>query len=271
MDAWILREGNGLAYYTLEKWLEAGADMAFSTRRGGLGQGVYDSANLGLHVEDDPQQVVFNREKFLANFQLSLGQAVTCRQVHGDRIVRVDEQQQGRGTYLYDTSLPDSDGLITNVPGVTLLTFYADCLPVYLFDPRKRAIGMVHSGWKGTMQGIAAQAVTCLQKEYECQPVDIWAAIGPGIGGCCFQISASLGEEAHINFPGYQHILQADGEHYYWDLPATIRQMLLQAGVKSEHISICPLCTVCHPEQFFSYRRDQGKTGRMGALLNLRY
>lgn len=271
MSAWILKEGNGVAFYTIETWLEAGADMAFSTRRGGFGQGVYDSANLGLHVEDDPEQVILNREKYLANFQLQLGQAVACRQVHGDRIVRVDQQQQGRGAYLYDTSLPDCDALITNVPGVSLLTFYADCLPVYLFDPNRRAIGMVHSGWKGTMQRIAAKAVTSLQNEYGSQAEDVWAAIGPGIGGCCFEISPSLAGEVKTSFSGYENILRADGDRICWDLGLTIRQMLLQTGIKSENMSICPLCTACHPELFFSYRRDQGMTGRMGALLNLRY
>ncbi len=271
MSAWILKEGNGMAFYTLEAWLQAGVDMAFSTRRGGFSQGAYDSANLGLHVQDDLQPVILNREKYLANFQLQLGQAVTCQQIHGDRIVRVDQQQQGRGTYVYDTSLPDCDAMVTNVPQISLLTFYADCLPVYLFDPQHRAIGMVHSGWKGTMQQIAVKAIDSLQSEYGSQAGGLWAAIGPGIGGCCFAISPLLAEEVKLKFPGYENLLRTEGERICWDLGETIRQMLLQAGVAAENINVCPLCTACHPELFYSYRRDQGITGRMGALLNLRY
>lgn len=271
MSAWIKKRGNGIAYYTLEKWSDAGADMAFSTRAGGCSTGAFADANLGLHVEDDPERVILNREKFLANFRLELGQAVCCRQVHGDSIIRVDKQQQGRGAFFYDTSLPDCDGFVTDHPGVALLTFYADCVPVYLFDPRRRAIAMVHSGWKGTMQRIAEKAVSAMESEYGSQAGDLWAAIGPGIGGCCFEISSSLAEEVKINFAGYENVLQVRAKQYYWDLAATIQQMLQQKGVRAENIDTCSLCTACHAELFFSYRRDQGITGRMGALLSLRY
>jgi YfiH family protein len=271
MSAWILKEGNGIAYYTIDKWRQAGVDIAFSSRIGGFSSGAYDSANMGLHVEDEWEKVIANREKFLGNFQLDLGQAVCCRQVHGDNIVHVDKQQQGRGTYTYDTSLPDCDGLVTSLPGVALLTFYADCVPVYLFDPDKRVIGMVHSGWKGTMQRIAEKAVSVMRGSYASQSGDLWAAIGPGIEGCCFEISPSLAEEVKINFPDYEHILQIESGRCCWNLPLTIRQMLLQTGIHSDNISVCSLCTTCNPDLFFSYRRDGGTTGRMGALLNLTY
>ena len=271
MSAWILNKGNGIAYYTIEKWRQAGADIAFSTRTGGSGTGAFNSANMGLHVDDEQERVISNREKFLSNFHLELGQAVCCRQVHGDRILRVDKQHQGRGAYVYDTSLPDCDGLVTNQPGVALLTFYADCVPVYLFDPGKRAIGMVHSGWKGTMQRIPEKAITVMQKEYGSQPVDLWAAIGPGIGECCFEISPALADEVKINFPDYEDIINFESGRCCWNLPSTIRQMLVQTGLNPDNISICSLCTACNPDLFFSYRRDQGMTGRMGALLNLTY
>jgi hypothetical protein len=271
MSSWILNEGNGIAYYTIEKWRHAGVDIAFSTRNGGTGTGAFASANMGLHVEDEPEKVILNRGKFLDNFQLDLGQAVCCRQVHGDRIIRVDEQHQGRGAFLYDTSLPDYDGLVTNRPGVALLTFYADCLPVYLFDPDKRAIGMVHSGWKGTMQRIAQKAVTVMQNEYGSQPVDLWAAIGPGIGACCFEISPALADDVKTNFPEDESIISSESGRCCWNLPLTIRQTLVQTGIDPDNISISSLCTACNPEWFFSYRRDKGMTGRMGALLNLTY
>ncbi|HPT68801.1 MAG TPA: peptidoglycan editing factor PgeF [Syntrophomonas sp.] len=271
MSAWILNEGNGIAYYTIEEWRQAGVDIAFSTRTGGSSTGAFNSANMGLHVEDEQERVISNREKFLANVRLELGQAVCCRQVHGDRIIRVDKQHQGRGVHLYDTSLPDYDGLVTNQPGVALLSFYADCVPVYLFDPDKRAIGMVHSGWKGTMQRIAEKAVTVMQKEYGSQAGDLWAAIGPGIGDCCFEISPVLADEVKINFPDYEDIINFESGRFCWNLTSTIRQILLQAGINSNNISICSLCTACNPDLFFSYRRDKGMTGRMGALLNLTY
>lgn len=271
MFEWILKKGKEISYYTIEEWLQAGADIAFSTRSGGFSTGAFDSANLGLHVEDERERVILNREKFLAEFQLDLGQAVCCRQVHGDSIIRVDKQHQGSGAYIYDTSLPDFDGLVTNQPGVALLSFYADCIPIYLFDPSKRAIGMVHSGWKGTMQRIAEKAVNVMQREYDSQPIDLWAAIGPGIGACCFEISPVLAEEVKINFPDYDNIINIESGRCCWNLTSTIRQMLLQTGINSNNISICSLCTACNQDLFFSYRRDNGITGRMGAMLNLTY
>lgn len=271
MSAWIYTKGNGIAYYTLGKWLDAGVDIAFSTRTGGCSGDAFVAANLGLHVQDDPQRVILNREKFLANFQLELGQAVCCLQVHGNNIMRVDKEQQGRGAYIYDTSLPDCDGLVTSLPGTALLTFYADCVPVFLFDPHRRVIALLHSGWKGTMHRIAEKAIVIMQNEFGSRVGDLWAAIGPGIGGCCFEIASSLAGEVEKSFAGYKNILQNRSDRFYWDLAATILQMLQQTGIEPKNIDTCSLCTACHPELFYSYRRDRGITGRMGALLNLRY
>ncbi|HWQ75658.1 MAG TPA: peptidoglycan editing factor PgeF [Syntrophomonas sp.] len=270
MFEWVLKTGNGVAYYTIERWLEEGVDMAFSNRAGGLSGGAFTSANMGLHVEDEPEKVTGNREKFLANFGLKLGQAVCCRQVHGDNVVMVSEQQRGLGAYLYDTSLPDCDGMVTDRIGVALLSFYADCLPVYLFDPGRRVIGMAHSGWKGTMLGIAAKTAALMGQAFGSQPRNMWAAVGPGIGNCCFEISPSLANQVESNFPGSDHILRHEAGRFTWDLALTIRRTLLQAGLRDENICVCSECTACHPDTFFSYRRDRGKTGRMGALLNLR-
>ena len=271
MSAWKLKKGNGIAFYTIDHWLEAGVNIAFSTRLGGCSEGAFTSCNLGLHVGDEQDKVLTNREKFLENFQTELGQSVCCQQVHGDQVRRVDHQQQGRGAFLYETSLPECDGLITDEPSVTLLSFYADCLAIYFFDPQHRAVGFAHSGWKGTMNRIAEKTIATMQREFASQVKDLWVAIGPGIGPCCFEISPALADEVMVHFPGFENILQAKSVKQYWDLSATNHQMLLRQGVNPDHISICSLCTACNPHQLFSYRRDNGKTGRMGALLSLKY
>lgn len=271
MSAWILKKGNGIEYYSLDRWMESGVNIAFSTRSGGFSEGSFNASNLGLHVDDEQDLVLANREKFLDNFQIDLGQAVCCQQVHGVQVLRVDQQQQGCGAFLYESSLPECDALTTNSPGVALLSFYADCLPVYFFDPRLRVVGIAHSGWKGTMGRIAEKTIAAMKREYSSQAEDLWAAIGPGIGDCCFEISPALADEVKINFPGYENILQVKSERKFWDLSSTIYQMLLRQGLEPDNISLCSLCTACNPDQFFSYRRDNGKTGRMGALLSLQY
>jgi YfiH family protein len=130
---------------------------------------------------------------------------------------------------------------------------------------------MVHSGWKGTMQRIAEKAVSVMQREYDSQASDLWAAIGPGIGDCCFEISPALADEVKIKFPDYEDIIKIESGRCCWNLASTIRQMLVQTGLDPGNISIGSLCTACNPDLFFSYRRDKGMTGRMGALLNLTY
>lgn len=270
MDEWQLYKRNGFEFWSIESWLQAGVDMAFSTRRGGLSEMPFGSCNLGLHVGDDARQVLANRAGFLQAFQADLGQAVCCQQVHGDKILRIDKSHQGQGAFLHEQSLPDCDAMITGEPGVYLLTFFADCLPVYFFDPVHRAAGIAHSGWKGTMQQIAVKTLIAMQQQFSSCNDEIYIAIGPGIGSCCFEIASDLAHKVDIAFSDFHDIIyHKESAGIYWDLSETIRQMLIKQGVNPVHIISSQLCTSCHPESFFSYRRDQGKTGRMGALIAL--
>lgn len=272
MSVWQLYNMNGQEFLSIDSWLQAGVDMAFTTRRGGCSTGVFDSCNLGLHVGDQAENVLTNRRQVLRVFNAELGQAVCCEQVHGDSIQSVNKNQQGRGAFRYEQALSNCDSLITNTPGVFLLTFYADCLPIFFFDPVHRAVGIAHSGWKGTMAQIAVKTLKAMQQEYDSRSNEIYIAIGPGIAGCCFQVAGDLYDKVNQTFPGYHGIVKAtDSLDYYWDLPATNRQMLINQGVKPQHITSSNLCTACEPELFFSYRRCHGDTGRMGALIALKY
>lgn len=272
MNGWQFYNQHEFDYLSIEHWLQAGVDMAFSTRWGGISEEPFASCNLGLHVGDATDKVLRNRQRFLQTFQAELGQAVCCQQVHGDQVAIIGKEQIGQGAYIYEQSLPGYDAMITNEPGVYLLTFYADCLPVYFFDPAHRAIGLAHSGWKGTMDCIAAKTLSAMHQTYESCSEDVYAAIGPGIGSCCFQISADLAEKVALSFFDFRDIIKRkESSGIYWDLAETIRQTLISQGVQPAHISNAGICTACHPESYFSYRREQGKTGRMGALLALKY
>jgi len=272
MDQWQLYIRNGFEFWSIESWLQAGVNMAFSARRGGISEAPYESCNLGLHVGDDATQVLANRAGFLHAFQADLGQAVCCQQVHGDKVASIDKSHQGRGAFLYEQSLPEYDAMITDEPGVYLLTFYADCLPVYFFDPIHRAAGIAHSGWKGTMQQIAVKTLKAMQERFSSRADEMFIAIGPGIGSCCFEIAPDLANKVNIAFSDFHDIIyHKESANIYWDLPETNRQMLIKQGVNPDRISSSRLCTSCQPDSFFSYRRDQGKTGRMGALIALEY
>ena len=272
MEEWKLYNKNEFEFLSIDSWLQAGVNMAFSTRRGGVSAEPFRSCNLGLHVGDETGQVLANRAIFLQAFQADLGQAVCCQQVHGDKVLRINKSHQGQGAFVFEQSLPDCDAMITNEPDVYLLTFYADCQPIYFFDPVHRAVGIAHSGWKGTMDRIAVKTLETMQQEFASRSDEIFIAIGPGIGSCCFEIASDLAHKVDIAFEGFHDIIyHKESTGIYWDLPETNRQMLIKQGVNPDRISRSKRCTFCHPESFFSYRREQGKTGRMGALIALEY
>jgi YfiH family protein len=183
----------------------------------------------------------------------------------------VDEKDCGRGMLEYESALPDCDALITDVPNIFLMTFYADCFPIYLFDPERKVIGLAHSGWKGTLAEIGKETVRKMQEIFGSRPGDVRVFIGPGIQACCFEIQEDLRKKVTAKFGDEERFVSSNGKRaIVWDLPAAISYSLRQAGVKESNIVNCGLCSSCLEETFFSYRRDKGFTGRMGAAITLR-
>ncbi len=272
MPEWNYREINGIRILTVPHWCQAGGEVAFSTRWGGVSSGEYTTLNLGLHVGDQADRVLENRRRFLQVFHADLSEAVCCEQVHGCRVEKVTLKDKGRGACQLDSAIPDCDALITDQVGLWLLSFYADCVPVYFFDSVQRAIGVAHSGWKGTMDRIAAKTLRCMQVEYGTSADQVQVFIGPGIGPCCFVIQPELKKKVETEFSSWHDIMTVDAEgKVTWNLPETNRRMLITEGVRPDNITMCEVCTACNPQIFFSYRREQGDTGRMGALLGLKY
>lgn len=270
MDRWSFFTRNGIKFISISDWLADGINMAFSARHGGVSQDVYQSLNLGLHVEDQNEMVLENRRRLLDIFSARLDHAVCCQQVHGSLVTRVDLNDRGRGATELSTALPGSDAMITNVPGVYLMSFYADCVPVFFYDPDHRAVGIAHCGWKGTMGRIAAGALAALQQEYESEAGKVQIFIGPGIGPCCFEIQPDLAMKVNAEFSSLHDIITySDKGFYTWNLQETNRQLLMAAGVEASQISTCGLCTACQPDIFYSHRREKGRTGRMGALIGI--
>lgn len=269
MEKWIWNEQNNIKYITLPEWKDLGAIAAFSSRWSGVSDLPFQSLNLGLHVGDDYKKVINNRKEFLKIFALQLENTVCCEQVHGTDVKIIDERYKGRGAYNYSDSISDHDALITDKTGICLMTFYADCLPLYFFDPFKKVIALAHSGWKGTMGKIAQQVLFSMQQSFNCAIEDIKVFIGPGIGKCCYSIQPELAEKVEEKFLGYSDIILYENQTIKWDLKNTNRQILLTAGIKSSNLTVCDLCTACNNDDFFSYRAEQGRTGRMAAIIVL--
>jgi YfiH family protein len=268
---WDQVERHGLQQIVVPEWERQGVVHAFTTRTGGFSRGNFDSLNLGLHVGDDPETVIANRRLVTDSLGIDLTATVTAEQVHGNRVAVVTSRDQGRGAESYQDSIPGCDALICDQPGVILMEFFADCIPVYFFDPVKRAVGLAHCGWKGTVQGMAARTALAMAGAYGCRPGDIQVFIGPGIGPECYQIDEDRKDRVEQVFTFTDRIIYPlEKRQYRWDLKLTNRLVLQELGIPEENISTCGLCTNCHRDSFFSYRGANGTTGRMAALIGLR-
>lgn len=243
----------------------------FSVKKDGTGEGIFTSLNLGLFTDDAPETVQKNLSLFCGDLAVDPNRLHVLRQVHGSKLVTVsaDNADEGELSGWPTRALPEADGLITDCPNVPLAVFYADCTPILLLDPVRRVIAAVHSGWRGTVQKIAQRAVLAMHRQFGSEAEHILVAMGPSIKQCHFEV----GEEVYLEF--MQHFgsvaerhSRKKGDTYYIDTDALNVRSLLQTGVLESHISVCPLCTYCEEELFFSYRRS-GVTGRMCAVIEL--
>jgi polyphenol oxidase len=238
-------------------------DHGVFTRSGGVSTGYHDSLNVSTTVGDDPANVLINRQRMASVFGLRDEDTRFTWQVHSADVLPVD-----RAT-IQTTPPPHADGIITNDPHVPLVMRFADCTPVVLYDPVQHAIGIAHAGWKGTVLGAGAATARAMIERYGSHPADIVAGIGPAIGPCCYEVGPEVVEAIHSTFKSSADLItppqNGHGTHLnLWEANALA---LRDLGV--EQIEIAGICTSCNRE-FYSHRRDQGKTGRFGVLLNLR-
>ena len=203
---------------------------------------------------------------------LSALKIVPSGETHTANVRLVTEEDRGNGI-TKPRPYTDVDGMITNVPGLVLATFYADCVPLYFIDPVHRAIGLSHSGWRGTVAKIGEVTVRRMQEEFGSDPSEIYGAVGPSICQDCYEVSEDVIEQFRAAFPQDKWDAlfygKPDGK-YQLDLWEANHQIMLGAGLKEEHISMPNLCTCCNPEFLFSHRASHGRRGNLGAFLGIR-
>lgn len=286
--SFFYEEREGVLLLRCRELLEAGAAHAFSTRIGGVSKGPFESLNLGLSRGDAPEAVEENYRRFLSAAGV---QAPVCRvrQVHGAVVHEAPEQnarpEPGVSPLFGGLAPRDGDGLMTDRVGVPLRVYYADCMPVLLCDPVRRVCAAVHSGWRGTVLCIAAEAVRRMGERYGSAPGDILAAIGPSAGPLRYEVSeevaaqfeAAFGaasgvvlrraEEARGRYEG----LSGAGEFVrpHVDLWRAAQRALADAGVPEGQILISGICTVSEPERYFSHRVMGDRRGNGAAVIAL--
>lgn len=272
MASFTKKQTKEIVFFELE-FLEKQAPVkaVYTSRIKGNSQPPYDSLNLGLHVGDSSETVLANRSLLAELLELPLENWVIGEQIHSNKVASVRQKDAGRGAYDKETVLKGIDAIVTNEPGLTLVTFYADCVPIFIVDPINRAIGLAHAGWRGTILQIGLHTVKKMIKEFGSQPDELIAAIGPAIGPCCYQIDNKVAKAVREHLAWHDSVLMSDGDnHYRLDLPKANYLGLKAAGLKSENISAADICTRCSSDIFFSYRAANGVTGRQAALLSLR-
>lgn len=268
----IKRQEKGLVYYTVRSFEDTGlARLAFSTRAGGISTAAYESLNLSILTKDRLEHVLENRKRFCTVMGIEVASLVGAYQVHGDSIRLVQKTDRGAGSIDPTTVIPDTDALITREKNVTLIAFFADCVPVVFLDPVNKAIGLAHAGWKGTVAKIAAKTVAAMANNYGSAPQDLLAAIGPSIGPCHYQVDKPVIEKVKQAFPREWTDLLKDFDeagHAQLDLWRANLLQLTEAGVKEDSITLAELCTFCHQDVFFSHRA--GMAGRQAAMIMLK-
>lgn len=236
----------------------------FSTRLKGVSPHPFDTLNLGFSGGDAPERVIKNREIFFSSLGIDPGKIFLTRQVHGNRVFSISEQVKDYEALKKRASQEACDALITNQTGIPLTVLTADCVPLIIWDPVQRAIGVVHAGWRGTLQRVTEVTLQAMATTFHTYPKDCRVVIGPSIRSCCYEVGEMVVEPFKATFSYASCLIIQKGNHrWLLDLAQANRQQLIRSGVCEENISTLNYCTYCRSDLFFSYRRDGKRTGRM--------
>lgn len=237
----------------------------FTTRIGGVSRGYLSETNLSFSREArENVQENYRRVFEAAGFS---GSAVLSNQQHTDSVLTVDSSHKTGGFWFAEQAV---DGFVTNERGLCLVTFVADCVPVIIADPEKRAAACVHSGWRGTALGIAAAAVRKMTENYGCDPCNLTAAVGPCIGACCYEVGQDVFDGFTKNNPEFSRFFEKKtGGKCMLDLNGANRAVLIGAGLMPENIYLSYECTNCNSDIYYSHRATNGKRGNMAAMVEI--
>lgn len=267
-----MKAKDGVPYFVFPNLEDTGlVRHGFSTRLGGVSEGYLAEMNLSFTRGDKPENVKENFRRMADAIGFDPESLVLSQQTHTTNVRLVTEEDRGKG-FTKPLDYEDVDGLITNVPGLTLATFYADCVPLFFVDPAHHAIGLSHSGWKGTVNRMGAVTIERMKEAFGTEPEHLRAAIAPSICQDCYEVSEDVALEFKKEF--WKHaderlVYRKENGKYQLNLWRANEIVLLEAGVKPEHLAVTNVCTCCNPDLMFSHRASHGRRGNLGAFLEL--
>ena len=264
-----LNNVNSVPYLTYNSLSEIDfINHAFSTRLGGVSTDEFTSMNLAFNRGDSPENVTENYKRFCKSAGFDYESLTASSQDHHTFVRAVTKENVGVGIYK-PKDIESVDALITNEPGVTLVTYYADCTPLFFVDTKQKAIGLAHAGWRGTVGRIGDNVVKKMQSLYGTDPSDIKAAIGPALSVCCYEVDKPCADNflALDELDSTKFVFPKGNGKFMIDLLETNRQILVHAGVKNENITVSDVCTNCNSELLWSHRATKGHRGTMSAFM----
>lgn len=268
-----LVEKNGVPYFVFDNLENTGlVRHGFSTRLGGVSEGCLSSMNLSFTRGDDPEKVRENFRRMGMVIGFETKDLVLSDQTHTTNVRLVTEADRGKG-FDRERDYTDVDGLITDTPGLMLVTIYADCVPLYFVDPVHKAVGLSHSGWKGTVHRMGKVTLERMKEAFGTRPEDVQAAIGPSICQDCYEVSEDVAQAFMDEFADSmdeQLVYGKDNGKYQLNLWRANERILLEAGILQEHLNMTNVCTCCNSELMFSHRASHGQRGNLAAFLGLK-
>lgn len=247
-------------------------NQGFSTKMGGVSQGKFASMNFAFTTGDNPQHVLENYRRMAEALGVDRDRMVLAYQTHTTNVRLVTEEDAGKGI-LKERDYQDVDGLVTNVPGITLVTFYADCVPLYFLDPVHRAVGLSHSGWRGTVNRMGEVTVNKMREAFGTKPEDVIACIGPSICKECYEVGSEVAKEFGSAFDKrhWRELLteKEDGK-FLLDLWRANEIVMLETGIRQENIQVTDICTHCNSDHLFSHRTTGNERGNLAAFLGVK-
>lgn len=265
-----INEANGVVYLTFPILEQFGVKHGFSTRLGGVSEGMFSSMNLSFQRGDDRDKVEENYKRICNVLNMNHKNVVLSNQVHDTKIKLVTKEDAGKGM-IKESDIIGIDGLITQEKDIPLVTFYADCVPLFFYDPVKEVIAAAHSGWRGTKEKIGKKMVETMEEEFGCKKEDVVVVIGPSICQDCYEVSEDVVLEFQEVFKEETSLFVKAKENgkYNLDLWKVNSMILKEAGILDEHMSLPNLCTCCNPELLFSHRASKGKRGNLAGFISL--
>ena len=221
------------------------------------------SFSLALHTGEREEEILTNRKELEKIFPHK--HFIVANQTHSDNIVIITQPKESWLTQKEQHAIENCDALITNQKDIILTIMTADCVPILLFDTQKKVVAVIHAGWKGTQQKIALKTVEKMKKVFNSNVKDIVAGVAPAIGKCCYEVDWNVAK----HFEKIEGAYENRGEKQMLDLPYINRKQLLEVGLKKEHIEMSNICTSCHVESYFSYRKEQGCSGRFMTMIGI--